>query len=101
MQLTDGVCSRWFVVERGLRQECVLALFLFNIFFAVVINVAYTRFKADKNIMGAFVHIEKQMGAGGGGKQSLESHPWRHCCGVCFTLTMPKSSRNRPSRPGR
>ena len=32
--------------------------------FAAVINVACTRFKADKNIMDALVHLRKKTGAG-------------------------------------
>ena len=47
VRLEDRVCSRWFGVEQGLRQGCVLAPLMFNIFFAEVINVASTRFKAD------------------------------------------------------
>ena len=65
--LDDRVCLRWFTVEQGLRQGCVLALLPFNIFFAAVINLASTRFKADKGIMDALVHLRKKRGAGGAG----------------------------------
>ena len=43
----------------------MLAPLLINIFFAAVINVAYTRFKGDKGIMDALVHLRKKKGAGG------------------------------------
>ena len=68
VRLDDRVCSGWFSVEQGLRQGCVLASFLFNIFFAAVIKGASTRLKADKDIMDALVHPRKKRGAGGWGE---------------------------------
>ena len=64
MRLDDRVCSRWFALEEGLCQGCVLAPLLFNISFAVVINVASTPFKTDKGIMD--VHLRKKRGGGVG-----------------------------------
>ena len=81
VRLDDRVCSRWFAVEQGLPQGCVLAPPLFNIFFAAVINVASTRFKADKGIMDALVHLRKKRGAEGRGEATagesvLETTLW-------------------------
>ena len=55
--LDDRVCSGWFDVEQDLHQGCVLAPLLFNIFFAAVINMVSARFKVDKGIMDALVHL--------------------------------------------
>ena len=81
VRLDDRVCSGWFAVEPGLRQVFVLAPQLFNIFFAVVINVASTRFKADKGIMDALVHLRMKRGTGGQGEattgeSTLETPLW-------------------------
>ena len=64
----NRVCAGRFAVEQGLRQRCVLTPILPNTFFAVVIHVAYKRFKADKDIMDALVLRGKQKGAGGRGE---------------------------------
>ena len=72
VRLDDRVCLRWFAVEQGLRQGCVLARLLFNIFFAAVINVTSTRFKADEGIMDALVHLKKKSVAGGRGEATAE-----------------------------
>ena len=68
VRLDGRMCSRWFTVEQRFRQGFVLAPLLFNIFFAVVINVASTRFKADKGIMDALVHLRKKRATGGRGE---------------------------------
>ena len=96
MRLDDRVCAGWFAVEQGLRQGCVFAPFLLNFFFAAVINVASTRFEADKYIMDALVHLRRKEGRRGGGQQLPESQSWRRRFGACFTLTMPEWSRNSP-----
>ena len=71
MRLDDRVCSGWFAVEQVLRQGCVLAPLPFNIFFAAVINVASTRFKADKGTMDALVHLRKKRTVGGRGEATV------------------------------
>ena len=75
-----GVCSGWFAVEQGLRQGSMAPL-LFNIFFSAVINVAYTRFKAGKDIMDALVHLRRKTGAWGrweatAGESALATSLW-------------------------
>ena len=55
----NGVCSDSLEVEQGLRQECVLSLLLFNIFFAAVLNVVLQRFSEDPAILAELVHLKK------------------------------------------
>ena len=54
----------------------MLAPLLFNIFFAAVIHVAYTRFEADKDIMDALLGLRKQNGGEGvGGNNGRRASP--------------------------
>ena len=69
VRLDGRVYSGWFAVEQDLRQGCVLVFFLFNNVFAAVINVAYTRFKVDQDIMDALVHLREKKGAGGSNRR--------------------------------
>ena len=66
--------NRSLVKDACSRPSC-------NIFFAVVINVAYTCFKADQNIVNALVHLRKRTGAEGrggatSGYPALETSLW-------------------------
>ena len=65
--LQKGIRGGFFAVEQGIRPGWVLAPLLFNIFFAAFINVAHTRFKADKYFMDALAYLRKRVGAGGAG----------------------------------
>ena len=68
VRLDDRVSSGWFAVEQGLRHRCVLALLLFNIFFAAVINMAYT--------LRCTRGRKRGRGGAAAGEQALETSPW-------------------------
>ena len=78
VRLDDEVCSWWFAVNQNFRQGCMLAPLLFDIVFAAVINVAYSRFKAEKAIMDALIWCtlrgKQGRGAGGGGRGAGENN---------------------------
>ncbi len=50
--------SEWFEVDKGLRQGCVLAPLLFNLFFTAVLNVAVQEFMSDEQVMKDLVSIK-------------------------------------------
>ena len=57
VRLDSGETSEWFAVEQGLRQGCVIAPDLFNIFFVAVLTVAFDRFSIDKAVLDDFVRV--------------------------------------------
>ena len=57
VRLDSGETSEWLAVEQGLRQGCVIAPDLFNIFFVAVLTVAFDRFSIDKAVLDNFVRV--------------------------------------------
>ena len=69
MRLDSGETSEWFAVEQGLRQGCVIAPDLFNIFFVAVLTVAFDRFSIDKAVLDDFVRVVARGDLTKGGSQ--------------------------------
>ena len=62
MRNDDGICSEWLKVAQGLRQGCVLAPLLFNIFFLVMLLVTLQQFSEDTYILADLVYLKEQLG---------------------------------------
>ena len=60
VRLDDGKCSDNFDVGQGLRQGCVLAPLLFNMFITAVLRVAEKRFLADAAITANMVQLQRK-----------------------------------------
>ena len=60
VRLDDKECSDKFNVGQGLRQGCVLAPLLFNMFFMAVLLVAEKRFLADAAITDNIVPLQRR-----------------------------------------
>ena len=64
----DRMCSRWFALERGLRQGRILAPSLFDILFEAVTNLALYAFQGGQRHHGCFDAFRKKTAAGGEGE---------------------------------
>ena len=97
VRLDGGECSNKFDVGQSLRQGCVLAPLLFNMFFTAVLRMAEKRFLADATITDNMVQLQRKEkarkkalhaqakstaeGEGGGGGAENVGHAVRRRCG--------------------
>ena len=104
VRLDDEECSEKFDVDRGLRQECVFAPPLFNMFFTAVLRVAEKHFLADATIMDNMVQPQRKKETGekkgkpregkDGRRGGRRRRRRRRSCGGSCTLTMRASYRD-------
>ena len=73
MRLDDRVCSGWFAVEQGPSPRVRARAPPVQRLLRGGYKRSLHRFKADKGIMDALVHLRKQKGGGGAGG----SNCWR------------------------
>ena len=84
---------------RAARRRRVLTPLLFNIFFAAVTHVAYTRFEADKGIMDALVGLRKKTEAGGRGEKTTgEPAPATSLWGMLYADDAVSKSPEQPRK---
>lgn len=67
VRLDSDECSVSFPVEEAVREGCLLAPLVFNIFIVSVIYMTLTRFETDKDVMDVFMSLRNKIGAGGRG----------------------------------
>ena len=70
VRLNAGRVSKWFEVDQGVRQGCVFAPILFNIFFTAVLNTAEERLLADLQVEADLVSIRSTALAARGGDET-------------------------------
>ena len=104
VRLDDGECSDMFDVGQGVRQGCVLAPLLFNMFFTAVLRVAEKRFIADEAVTDNMVQLQRMENSEKKGtsrtskvnrRRGKEGRRCRYS-GVCCTRTMGASYRDHP-----